>query len=149
KYRMQPISNPSGGRVRTTSDRLPPMYDVGWYTLWPAVKPRRGRRREDDAPAGRRRRLRGLRGDLDLNRHPWPDDLGFPLPWRPQEAVLQEIEVGAAKHLTLQHLETIDMTLDRPATPGQRAPGFDGLVVVIQPRGEAAHSVQCTAGRAL
>src|SRR5439155_16236054 len=100
-------------------------------------------------PAGRTRGLRGLRGDLDLNRHPWPDDLGFPLPWRPQEAVLQEIEVGAAKHLTLQHLETIDMTLDRPATPGQRDPGFDGLVVVIQPRGEAAQGLQRTAGRAL
>ena len=95
------MSTQSGGRVRVTSDRLPPLYDVGRHTLWPALQSRRGRRREDDAPAGSTRGLRGLRGSLDLDRHPWPDDLGFPLPWRPQEAVPQEIEVCAAKHLPL------------------------------------------------
>ena len=100
---MQPMSTPLGDRVRAASDRLPPLDDVGRYALWPAVKPRRGRRREDDAPAGGTRGLRGLRGGLDLDRRPWPDDLGFPLPWRPQEAVPQEIEVGAAKHLTFHH----------------------------------------------
>ena len=69
--------------MRATSDRLPPLDDVGRHALWPAVKPRRGRRRADAVPAGRTRGLRGLRGDLD--RHPGPDDLGFPLPGRPQE----------------------------------------------------------------
>ena len=108
--------------------------------MQPMSTPSGGRRREDAAPAGRTRGLRGLRGGLDLDRHPWPDDLGFPLPWRPQEAVPQEIEVRAAKHLPLQHFEAIDMALDRPATPGQRDPGFDGLVVVIQPCGEAAQA---------
>src|SRR6266436_5855274 len=107
---MQPMSTPSGGRVRATSDRLPLLYDVGRHALWPAVKPRRGRRREDAAPAGRTRGLRGR--SLDLDRHPWPDDLGFPLPWRPQEAVSQEIEVCAAKHLPLQHLQTVDVAFD-------------------------------------
>src|SRR6266446_10593847 len=68
---------------------------------------------KDDAPAGGTRELRGLRGGLDLARCPWPDDLGFPLPWRPQEAVLQEIEVCATKHLPLQHFKAIDMALDR------------------------------------
>jgi hypothetical protein len=64
--------------VRVTSDRLPPLDDVGRHTLWPALQPRRGRRREDDAPAGSTRGLRGLRGSLDLDWHPWPDDLRFP-----------------------------------------------------------------------
>ena len=73
--------------------------------------PRRGRKREEAAPAGGTRGLRGLRGGLDLDRHPWPDDLGFPLPWRPQEAVLQEIEVGAAKHLPLDEFEPVYVAL--------------------------------------
>src|SRR5207244_1126757 len=94
------------------------------------LKPRRGRRHEVAAPAGSTRGLRGLRGGLDLDRHPWPDNLGFPLPWRPQEAVPQEIEVGAAKHLPLQHFETIDMALHRATTPGQGHPGFDRRIVV-------------------
>src|SRR2546427_9725990 len=135
---MQPMSTPSGGRVRAPSDRLPPLDDVGRQALWPAVKPRRDRRRAEAAPTGRTRGLRGLRDGLDLDRHPWPDDLGFRLPWRPQEAVPQEIEVCAAKHLAFHHFEAIDMALDRPATPGQRDPGFDGLVAVLQPRGEAS-----------
>src|SRR5215471_18119411 len=64
------MATQSGGRVRVTSDRLPPLCDVGRHTLWPALKPRRGRRREDDAPAGSTRGLRGLRGSLDLDaRH--------------------------------------------------------------------------------
>src|SRR5262249_30612413 len=85
---------------------------------------------------------------VGLGGLPWAGGLGLVPTGRPQEAAAQEIEVGAAKHLPLQHVEAIEMALDRPATPGQRAPGFDGLVVVIEPRGEAAHSVQCTAGRA-
>ena len=139
------MSTPSGGRVRATSARLPPLDDVGRHALWPAVKPQRGRRRADAAPAGRTRGLRGLRGGLDLDRHPWPDDLGFPLPWRPQEAVPQEIEVRAAKHLPLQHFEAVDMALDRPITPGQRDARFDGLIVVVEPGGEASQGLQGTA----
>src|SRR5215510_11116835 len=130
---MQLMSTQSGGRVRVTSDRLLPLYDVGRHTLWPAVQPRRGRRREDDAPAGSTGGLRGLRGGLVLDRHPWPDDLGFPLPWCPQEAVLQEIEVCTAKHLPLQHFEAIDVAFDGAVAPGQREPCFDGGIVVAQP----------------
>src|SRR5262245_29636869 len=130
---MQPMSTQSGGRVRVTSDRLPPLYDIGRYTLWPALKPRRGRRRADATPAGRTRGLCGLRGSLDLDRHPWPDDLGFPLPWHPQEAVPQEIEVCAAKHLALQHFEAIAVAFDRAVAPGQREPCFDGRIVVAKP----------------
>ena len=98
------------GRSRACNKRQAATpYDVGRHALWPALKPRRGRRREDAAPAGR---TRGLRGGLDLDRHPWPDDLCFPLPWRPQEAVPQEIEVRTPKHLTFEHFEAIDMALD-------------------------------------
>src|SRR4029434_5157442 len=82
---------------------------------------------------GSTRGLRGLRGSLALDRHPWPDDLGFPLPWRPQEAVPQEIEVCPAKHLPLQHFEAIDVAFDGAVAPGQREPCFDGGIVVAQP----------------
>src|SRR5919206_4328605 len=101
------MSTSSEGRVRATSARLPPLYAVGQHALWPALKPRWGRRRADDASAGRTRGLCGLRGGLDLDWHPRPDDRGVPLPGRPQEAVPEEIEVGAAKHLPLQHGEAI------------------------------------------
>src|SRR5262249_46884464 len=130
---MQLMSTQSGGRMRVTSDRLLPLYDVGRHALWPALQPRRGRRREDDAPAGSTGGLRGLRGGLVLARHPWSDDLGFPLPWGPQEAVSQEIEVCTAKHLPLQHFEAIDVAFDRAVAPGQREPCFDGGIVVAQP----------------
>jgi hypothetical protein len=130
---MQLMSTQSGGRVRVTSDRLLPLYAVGRHTLWPALQPRRGRRREDDAPAGRTGGLRGLRGGLVLDRHPWPDDLGFPLPWCPPEAVLQEIEVCMATPLPLQHGEAIEVACDGAVAPGQREPCFDGGIVVAQP----------------
>ena len=95
------------------------------------------------------RGLRGLRGGLDLDRRPWPDDLGFPRPGRPQEAVAQEIQVRAAKHLPLQHFQTVNVALDRPGTPRQRDPGFDGLIVLRQSGGKAAQGVQRTIGGAL
>src|SRR5712691_9763497 len=143
------MSTPSGDRVRAARDRLLPLYDVGLHALWPALQPRRGRKREDDAPAGGTRGLRGLRGGLDLNRRPWPDDLGFPRPGRPQEAVAQEIQVRAAKHLPFQHFQTVDVALDRPSTPRQRDSGFDGLIVLRQALRKAAQRLQRTAGRTL
>ena len=139
---MQPLSTPSGGRVRATSARLPPLYDVGRHALWPAVQPRRGRRRADAAPTGRPRGLRGLLSSLD--RHLWPDALGFPLPWRPEEAVAQEIEACPAKHLAFQHFEAINMPFDRAGTPRQRDTGFHGLIVLMQAGSEALHGLQRT-----
>lgn len=127
-----------------TSDRLLPLYDVGRHTLWPALQPRRGRRREDDAPAGRTGGRRGLRGGLALARHPWPDDLGFPLPWCPQEAGLQESEVCTAKPLPLQHCEALEVACDGAVAPGQREPCFDGGLVVAQPLRQALQGHPCT-----
>src|SRR5229473_2046046 len=92
------------------------------------------------------RGLRGLRGGLDLDRRPWPDDLGFPRPGRPQEAVAQEIQVRAAKHLPLQHFQTVDVALDRPGTPRQGDAGFDRLIVVAEPGRKALHGLQGTGG---
>ena len=37
--------------------------------------------------------------------------------WGEHEATAQEIEVCPAKHLTLEHLEAIDMALNRPIGP--------------------------------
>src|SRR5262245_57792737 len=97
---MQQMSTPSAGRVHAARNRLPPLDDVGRHALWPAWKLRRGRRRAEAALAGRTRGLHCLRGGLDLDRCPWSDALGVPLPGRPQEPVPQEIEVGATIHLT-------------------------------------------------
>ena len=118
------MSTQSGGRVRVTSDRLLPLYDVGRHTLWAALQPRRGRRREDDAPAGRTGGLRGLRGGLRLDQRLWPDNLGLPLPGRPQEAAAEEIEVCPAKHLALQHLQTVDVAFDGAVAPGHVTPAL-------------------------
>ena len=49
------------------------------------------------------------------------------------EATAEEIKARAAKHLTFQHFETIDMALDRAGRPGQGHPRFDCLVILRQP----------------
>jgi hypothetical protein len=43
--------------------------------------------------------------------------VGLPLAGRPQKAVPQEIEVGAAKHLALEQFEAIDVAFDGAVTP--------------------------------
>ena len=53
--------------------------------------------------------------------------------WSAREAAAEEIKVRAAKHLTFQHFETIDMALDRAGRPGQGHPRFDRLIVLRQP----------------
>ena len=37
-----------------------------------------------------------------------------------------------AKHLALQHLQTVDVAFDGAIAPGQRHPSFDGGIVVAQ-----------------
>jgi hypothetical protein len=69
-----------------------------------------------------------------LRQHVWRSGLGFcvsqcrrTLAWRlglvlaagPHEAAAQEIEACAAKHLAFQHLQAVDVPLDRAGTPGQ------------------------------
>ena len=67
----------------------------------------------------------------------------------PQEAAAEEIEARPAKHLAFQHLEAIDVPLDRTRAPGQRDPRFDRLIVVAQPGRKASQGLQRTGGRAL
>src|SRR6266403_1962439 len=50
-----------------------------------------------------------------------------------EQAPTQQIQLGAAEHLALEHLQPIDVTLDRAITPRQSDAGFDGVVIVPQP----------------
>ncbi len=50
---------------------------------------------------------------VDLGRHTWAGRLGLPLAGSPHEAAAEEIEARAAKHLAFQHLEAVDVPLDR------------------------------------
>src|SRR5262249_28044432 len=42
----------------------------------------------------------------------------------------QQINVGPAKHLPLEHLQPVDVTLHRTRTPRQRHPSFHCLIVL-------------------
>ena len=72
-----------------------------------------------------------------------------PIAWEPHEAAPEEIKMGAAKHLALQHFEAIDMPLDRASRPGQSAPSFDRLVVLIQPFHKTLQGFQWAGRRTL
>src|SRR4029434_6228048 len=65
------------------------------------------------------------------------------------KAVAEEVEARPAKHLALEHFEAVDMPLDRARIPGQRHPGFDRLVILVEPCREASHGVHSTCGGAL
>jgi hypothetical protein len=43
-----------------------------------------------------------------------------------EEASTQQIQLGAAEPLALQHLQSVDVPLDRTVTPRQADPGLDG-----------------------
>src|SRR5262244_3192335 len=64
--------------------------------------------------------------------------------WREQEAAVEEIEVRSAKHLAFQHLEAIDMALDRSVAPGHGHPSFDRVVVLREPLRKASQGRQRT-----
>ena len=69
--------------------------------------------------------------------------------WGEQEAAVEEIEVGPAKHLALEHLEAIDMALDRAIGPGHGHTRFDGVIVLVEPFGKALQGLQRTGGSPL
>ena len=87
-------------------------------------------------------RLRGLGLGVGLGRRTRAGGLGWPLSWSQHEAVAEEIEACAAKHLALHHLQAIDMAFHRARTPGPCHARFDRVVVLIQPRGEAAYGLE-------
>jgi hypothetical protein len=78
----------------------------------------------------------------------WAGGLGLPLAGGPQDATAEQIEARAPKHLTLHHFEAIDMAFHRSSAPGQGDARFDRLMVLVQPRREAAQCLQRTGGRA-
>ena len=54
---------------------------------------------------------------LELRSRGFSVGLRLPLLWRQHEAAAQEIEVRPAKHLALQHLQTVDVPFHGAATP--------------------------------
>src|SRR6266568_1617792 len=68
---------------------------------------------------------------------------------RSHKAAAEESKVRAAEHLTLEHLQTIAVPLDRAGAPGESDTGFDRGVVLREPGGEAAYGLHRTGGRAL
>jgi hypothetical protein len=74
--------------------------------------------------------------------------LYLPLTWGQHEAAAEEIETRSPKHLALQHLQTVDVSLDRAATPGQRHPGFDRRIILVESGSKALQGLQRTGGRA-
>src|SRR5215470_5119456 len=59
--------------------------------------------------------------------------VSWPLTGHPHKAVAQEIEVGAAKHLALEHLKAVDMPLHGAIAPGHGYSRFDSGIGSAQP----------------
>jgi hypothetical protein len=67
---------------------------------------------------------------------------------RQEEASGQQIDSRSAKHLTLQHLQAINLPFDRALTPRQRHCCLDGGIVLVEPSGEAPKGRESTRGGA-
>jgi hypothetical protein len=72
-----------------------------------------------------------------------PLSLGLPPSGSEQEAPAEEIEARSATHLALQHLQAIDVPLDRAGPPRQGHPGFDRRRVALEPFCYALQRGQC------
>jgi hypothetical protein len=62
--------------------------------------------------------------------------------WGQHGAPFEARELPTANHLALQPLQACELTLHRAITPGQGAPGVDGLVIITESFGktlEGAH----------
>jgi hypothetical protein len=68
--------------------------------------------------------------------------------WSQEEASGEEIESRPAKHLALEHLQAVDLALDRSLTPGQRHPGLHGGVILTHPFGKAPEGRESARGGA-
>ena len=80
----------------------------------------------------------GLRGHGGrLGRCLLAETLGLSTTWGQHEAAAEEIEARPAEHLALQHLEAVDMPLDRARTPGEGDARFDRGIVLGEPSREA------------
>ena len=50
----------------------------------------------------------------------------------------EQIEAGAAIHLPLDQLESVNLSFDRPIVPREMQGGFDGVLVACETGDEAA-----------
>jgi hypothetical protein len=69
---------------------------------------------------------------------PWSWGLGLSTTWGKHEAAAEEVEARPAEHLALQHLEAVDMPLDRARTLGDGDAGVDRGIILGEPSREAA-----------
>lgn len=61
--------------------------------------------------------------------------------WSGQEySFTEEREPGSPIHLSLQHLDSVDVAFDRTGTPGQRKTRGDSLVITPETVGEGVQS---------
>ena len=52
-----------------------------------------------------------------------------------ENATAEQVEISAAEHLALEHLQPVDVALDRPGTPSKGEAG-DEIVVTAEARNE-------------
>src|SRR5262245_15531246 len=67
---------------------------------------------------------------------------------RQQETLGEQVHACPAQHLTLEHLQAIDLAFNRPLTPGPRHPGLHGGIIRTQPFGQASEGCESARGRA-
>src|SRR5712691_6496074 len=142
------------GQALPSHASLPGVHDVspaGTATAGHAISytstPLRDTTPDDPPCLWRRTGLRGRSG-----RRGWGTlvcGLGLPLAWGPHETAAEEIETRPSKHLAFEHLEAIDMALDRSSGPRQRHARFDCRIVIAQPLGKALQDLQGTRAGAL
>jgi hypothetical protein len=67
---------------------------------------------------------------------------------RQQETSGEQIHVGPATQLALEHFQAIDLAFNRSLTPGQRDPGLHGGVIVTPSSGKAPEGRESARGGA-
>jgi len=65
-----------------------------------------------------------------------------------EESLAQQIQVGPAKHLSFQHFQAVDMSLNGAVAPRERHPSLDRGIVVAQPLRKTLHSSKRACRRA-
>ena len=81
-------------------------------------------------------------------REPWPQINRWGIVNPASRPPGQEIEACPAEHLTLQHLQAIDLAFDRALAPGQRDRCLDGSDVRPEPSGETPEGREAARGGA-
>src|SRR5262245_24925470 len=64
-----------------------------------------------------------------------------------EESLAQQIQVGPAKHLSFQHFQAVDMSLNGAVAPRERHPSLDRGMVVAQPGPAGAFAQEYTVMR--